>query len=74
MNKARQSRNRMEKDRIMAGQNHAERRQNHYWPGHKWRGRMILCCHDSVGLLFRRLGQTGVQYGKREPDDAERPL
>jgi hypothetical protein len=50
VNGQRQSDNRMERDRIMAGQNHAEQSRNHCWPGHKWRGRMILSCHDSVGL------------------------
>ena len=37
-----------ETDRIMAGQNHAEQKQNSCWQDHKRRGRMILCGHDSV--------------------------
>ena len=35
MDKARQSGNRMERHRIMAGQNHAEQSQSHGWPDHK---------------------------------------
>jgi hypothetical protein len=53
---ARQSRNRMEKDRIMAGQNHQW--QNHAAPPFMVLPamilsllRMILSGHDSVGLL-----------------------
>jgi hypothetical protein len=58
---ARQSRNRMEKDRIMAGQNHIG--QNHQWQNPAAPPfmvlpamilsllRMILSGHDSVGLL-----------------------
>jgi hypothetical protein len=41
----------MEKDRIIAGQNHVEQRRNHCWQDLKRQGRMILSCHDSVGLL-----------------------
>src|ERR1035441_5856059 len=37
-----------ETDRIMAGQNHAEQKQNSCWQDHKRRGRMILSGHDSV--------------------------
>src|ERR1039457_1422544 len=47
---ARQSRNRMDKDRIMAGQNHVEQRRDLRWQDLKRQGRMILSCHDSVCL------------------------
>ena len=47
---ARQSRNRMDKDRIMAGQNHVEQRRNLRWQDLKRQRRMILSCHDSVCL------------------------
>src|ERR1039457_1449895 len=47
---ARQSRNRMDKDRIMAGQNHVEPRRDLRWQDLKRQGRMILSCHDSVCL------------------------
>ena len=39
-------------DRIMAGQNHTEQRQNHCSQDHKKRGFMILSCHDSVFFLM----------------------
>src|ERR1035441_10278260 len=45
---ARQSRNRMDKDRIMAGQNHVEQRRDLRWQDLTRQGRMILSCHDSV--------------------------
>ena len=47
---ARQSRNRMDKDRIMAGQNQVEQRRDLRWQDLKRQGRMILSCHDSVCL------------------------
>jgi hypothetical protein len=51
MDAARQSRNQMDKDRIMAGQNHVEQRRNRRWHDLKRQSRMILSCHDSVCLL-----------------------
>ena len=39
-------------DRIMAGQNHTEQRQNHCWQDHNNQGLMILSCHDSVFFLL----------------------
>jgi len=51
---ARQSRNRMEEDRILAGQNHAKQRRNLCLQKHKRRGCMILSRHDSVSHLRLR--------------------
>jgi hypothetical protein len=48
---ARQSRNQMDKDRIMAGQNHVEQRRNRRWQDLKRQARMILSCHDFVCRL-----------------------
>src|ERR1039458_6716510 len=51
MDTARQSRNRMEEDRIVGGQNHAKQRRDLCLQKHRRRGCMILSSHDSVSHL-----------------------